>query len=103
MGRAAFGRSPDQTRRSEGGAREAMSDVRIEARVIIREIHNERTARATLPNGKVIVAYARKRDPVPELRVGDEWTALLSLCDFSCGRLVQAPPSLLLAGASIDS
>ncbi len=64
-----------------------MSDVRIEARVVIRETLGDRTARATLPNGKVIIAYARKRDPVPELRVGDERTVLLSLCDFSRGRL----------------
>ena len=103
MGRGASGRSTGQTRGPKGCPREAMSDVRIEARVIIREIHNDRTARATLPNGKVILVFARKRDPVPELRVGDEWTVLLSLCDFSCGRLVQAPPPLLLAGASNDS
>ena len=80
-----------------------MSDVRIEARVIIREIHDERTARVTLPNGKVIIAYARKRDPLPGLRVGDERTVLLSLCDFSRGRLAQAaPPPLTSVGASSD-
>lgn len=81
-----------------------MSDVRIEARIVVREILNERTARVTLPNGKVIIAYARKRDPLPELRVGDERTVLLSLCDFSCGRLVQpAPPLPPFAGASSAS
>jgi hypothetical protein len=70
-----------------------MSDVRIEGRAVIRAILNERTARATLPNGKEIIAYARKSDPLPELHVGDEWVVLLSLCDFSCGRLVQPAPS----------
>ncbi|MCE9520731.1 MAG: hypothetical protein K8R87_14430 [Verrucomicrobia bacterium] len=80
------------------------SDVRIEGRVVIREILKERITRATLPNGKEIIAYVRKSDPVPELRVGDEWTVLMSLCDFNRGRLVQAaPPPLPLAGASSDS
>ncbi len=79
-------------------------DVRIEGRVVIREILSERTARATLPNGKVIIAYALKLDPVPEMRVGEEWTVLMSLCDFNRGRLTQAaPPPLPLAGASSDS
>jgi hypothetical protein len=81
-----------------------MSDVRIEARAVIRERINERAARATLPNGKVIVAYARKSDPLPELQAGDEWIVLLSLCDFSRGRLAQlAPPALPRAGASSAS
>lgn len=80
------------------------SDVRIEGRVVIREILGERTARATLPNGKVIMAYALKLDPVPNLRVGDEWTVLMSLCDFNRGRLAHpAPPPLPLAGAISDS
>ncbi len=80
------------------------SDVRIEGRVVIREILNERITRATLPNGKEIIAFARKLDPVPDLRVGDEWIVQLSLCDFSRGRLAYAaPPPLPLAGASSDS
>ena len=80
-----------------------MSDIRIEAQVVIREVWGDRVARATLPNGKEIVAYARKRDPKPPLRVGDRWTVLLSLCDFNRGRLAQlAPPDLSLAGASTD-
>lgn len=81
-----------------------MSDVRIEARVIIRDILSERTARAVLPNGKMIIAFARKRDPLPELRIGDEWTAHLSLCDFSRGRLVQpAAPLPPFKGATSAS
>ena len=104
MERGIVGSTTGQTCGAEGRAREAMSsDVRIAARVVIREILNERTTRATLPNGKVIIAYARKLDPVPELRVGDEWTVLLSLCDFSRGRLAQDPLPLPLAGASSDS
>jgi hypothetical protein len=78
-----------------------MSDVRIEAQVVIQEVFGERVARATLPNGKKIVAFARKRDPAPLLRVGDRWIVLLSLCDFSRGLLVQlAPPDFFGAGAS---
>jgi translation initiation factor IF-1 len=80
-----------------------MSDVRIEAQVVIREVMGDRVARAALPNGKEIVAYTRKRDSKPQLLAGDRWTVLLSLCDFNRGRLVQlAPPDLSFAGASRD-
>jgi hypothetical protein len=80
------------------------SDVRIKGRVVIREILKERITRATLPNGKEIIAYVHQQDPLPELRVGDEWTVELSLCNFSRGRLAQAaPPPLPAAGASSDS
>ena len=81
-----------------------MSDVRIEARVVVREILDERTCLASLPNGKLILAYARKKDPAPRWRVGEERTVLLSLCDFSEGRLSQAaPPPPLPDGASTVS
>lgn len=77
-----------------------MSDVRIEGRAVIREILDERRARAVLPNGKVIVVYARKNDLVPDLAVGQERMVLLSLCDLSKGQLAQAsPPPLLPTGA----
>ena len=33
---------------------------------------NERTARAVLPNGKEILAYARRRDQPPRIEVGQE-------------------------------
>jgi len=65
-----------------------MSDVRIHARVVIREVLSERTYRAALPNGKDILAYVKSRDVMPEYQVNDEVDVLLSLCDFSEGRLV---------------
>ena len=84
-----------------------MSDVRIQAPVVIREVLGERLARASLPNGKMITAYARSEDPLPDLKCGDARSVLLSLCDFSEGRLVpadQAPsPPPLPIGATTDS
>ncbi|MEI6399585.1 MAG: hypothetical protein WCO71_12520 [Pseudomonadota bacterium] len=68
-----------------------MSDIRIEARVVIQEVLNERVCRAALPNGKIITAYARKADPVTPMNSGDERTVLMSLCNFSEGRLMPQP------------
>ena len=69
-----------------------MSDVRIEGRAVVREVTSERTCHAALPNGKIIFAYARKFDPIPELKPGMELSVLLSLCDFSEGRIVTRLP-----------
>lgn len=67
-----------------------MSDVRIKAAVAICEVINKSVYRATLPNGKIILAFARPHDKIPTLNVGDRYHVLLSLCDFSEGRLVPA-------------
>ena len=67
-----------------------MSDVRIKTRVVIQEVLSERTYRAVLRNGKTILAYAQTLDNIPPLNVGDEYTVLMSLCDFDDGRLVPA-------------
>lgn len=65
-----------------------MSDVRIRSTVVIREVLSERTCRASLRNGKVILAFREKFDHLPSLEVGKRCSVLLSLCDFSEGRLV---------------
>jgi hypothetical protein len=65
-----------------------MSDIRIPAPVIIQEALDERSWRATLPNGKVIIVYERKSHPMPPIKPGDRCTAHLSLCDFDHGKLV---------------
>ena len=72
-----------------------MSDVRIHAPITIREVLSHRTWRAALPNGKLIFAYARPRDPHPPLQPGDTAYVLLSLCDFSEGLLVPQDLSAL--------
>jgi translation initiation factor IF-1 len=71
-----------------------MSDVRIEAKAVVREVLDERRCRASLPNGKIIFAYVRKDDPAPApaLCEGGELTVLMSLCDFSEGRIVTDLP-----------
>ncbi|HSJ01742.1 MAG: hypothetical protein ACAI34_06560 [Verrucomicrobium sp.] len=65
-----------------------MSDVRLLAPVTIREVLTHRTYRATLPNGKEILAYAQGLDGIPPLQTGDAYHVLLSLCDFDEGRLI---------------
>jgi hypothetical protein len=65
-----------------------MSDIRIRTTVRIREVLSERTARAVLRNGKVILAYAEPGDSVAPLLAGEDRSVLLSLCDFSEGRIV---------------
>ena len=67
-----------------------MSDIRIHARVVIREVLSPRTYRAALPNGKEILAFVKSRDVMPAYAVDDFADVLLSLCDFSEGRLVPA-------------
>lgn len=65
-----------------------MSDIRLLAPVTIREVLTHRTYRATLPNGKEIIAYAQGLDGIPPLNSGDHYHVLLSLCDFDEGRLI---------------
>jgi hypothetical protein len=65
-----------------------VSDIRIRTTVRIREVLSERTATASLRNGKVILAYVEPGDPVPRLVAGERCSVLLSLCDFSEGRIV---------------
>jgi hypothetical protein len=65
-----------------------MSDVRIRTTVSIREVLSERTGRATLRNGKIILAYVEPGDNLPPLVAGQQCSVLLSLCDFSEGRIV---------------
>lgn len=65
-----------------------MSDLRIRTTVEVREVLTERTYRAALRNGKVILAYMENLDRLPPLAVGDRCSVLLSLCDFNEGRIV---------------
>ncbi|CAN5903101.1 hypothetical protein BH11VER1_BH11VER1_40460 [soil metagenome] len=65
-----------------------MSDIRIQASIVIREVLDSRTYEAELPNGKRILAYAQPLDRIPVMKIGDIGSVLLSLCDFNEGRLV---------------
>ncbi len=67
-----------------------MSDIRIRTTVVVREVLTERTCRAVLRNGKIILAYKEPRDAVTLPAAGDRCSVLLSLCDFSEGRIVPA-------------
>jgi hypothetical protein len=61
-------------------------DVRIVAPVIIREVIDERTCRAALPNGKLIFGFLER--PGVTLEPGASAKAILSLCDFSRGEII---------------
>jgi hypothetical protein len=63
-------------------------DVRILTTVTIREVLDGRTYRATLANGKQVLAYAQPLDHVPPLLPGDRPKALISLCNFNDVRLL---------------
>jgi hypothetical protein len=65
-----------------------MSDLRIKTKVIITEVLNERSYHAKLRNGKSIFAYTQSLDGIPDLKVGDEYSVIMSLCNFDEGRLV---------------
>jgi hypothetical protein len=75
-----------------------MSDIRIQAPVIIREVLSERTYHAELPNGKRVLAFTQPLDGTPDLQPGDAYTVLLSPCNFDEGRLVPAD----LSGVQIE-
>lgn len=83
--------------RCDGGVGD-MSDLRIQAPVVIREVLSERTYMAELPNGKKLLAFAQPLDGTPILEAGDAYTVLLSPCNFDEGRLVPED----LSGLVID-
>ncbi len=64
-----------------------LGDIRIVAPIVIREVIDQRTCRATLPNGKLIYGYLDK--PGIVLEAGLQAKALLSLCDFSRGEIIE--------------
>lgn len=64
------------------------ADVRILTTVTIREVLDGRTYRATLANGKQVLAYAQPLDHVQPLEVGNRSRAILSLCNFNEARLL---------------
>jgi hypothetical protein len=67
-----------------------MSDIRIPAPVVIREPVDSRSWRATLPNGKEIIAFESKvrKIALPPIQPGTRCTVHLSLCDFDHGKIV---------------
>ncbi|QIF04012.1 hypothetical protein [Roseimicrobium sp. ORNL1] len=67
---------------------EKTGDVRILTTVTIQEVLDGRSYRATLANGKLVLAFALPLDRVPPLQVGDRSRAILSLCDFNEARLI---------------
>ena len=62
---------------------------RVEGTVTITEVLSDCTFHATLPNGKTILLYRRRRSPTHALTVGDQAVASLSVQDFSCGEWVR--------------
>lgn len=73
---------------SETVTAEKKGDVRILTTVTIQKVLDGRSYRATLANGKRVLAFAMPLDRVPPLQVGDRSKAILSLCDFNEARLL---------------
>lgn len=65
------------------------SQEQVEAPVRITETLGERLFRGELPNGKIIIAFIAADDAGLLVRPGDEAVAVLSLGDFSRGRIVR--------------
>jgi hypothetical protein len=70
-------------------------DLRIAAPVVIRELLSNRTYRASLPNGKMILLFESTPEGSAQRSVGDELTAGLSLCDFSVGVIADEASGLV--------
>lgn len=70
----------------EGGKR----DIRIHSTAVIQSVIQERTWKAALPNGKVILAFRKPKQAIgaPELQPGDVVKVSLSLLDFSKGEVL---------------
>ncbi len=55
----------------------------VETEVVIREAHTHRTWHATLPNGKIIIAFVDEGEPDRTLPNGTTVRARLTVGDFS--------------------
>ena len=62
----------------------------IHAEVTIREPHTHRTWRATLPNGKIVMAFLDEDRPAMVFESGTRLQARLSVTDFSRAEIVTA-------------
>jgi len=60
----------------------------VEGRVTIQSQHSHRTWHATLPNGKVVIAFIDEGDPPLNLEVGTEVPVCLTVSDFSRALIV---------------
>lgn len=66
----------------------SMSTHSIEATARIIEVLGPRTARASLPNGKRLLAFVPAREAPQELRVGTAVRVRIALADFSRGQVI---------------
>jgi hypothetical protein len=61
---------------------------RVHTLVTLTEVLDHRTARGTLPNGKVVFAFLTGNKAL-ELVAGHTWPAVLNVADFSRAELVE--------------
>ena len=60
----------------------------VDSHVIIQSQHSHRTWHATLPNGKIIMAFLNEEDPLMEFEPGAKVPVCLTVADFSRGLIV---------------
>jgi hypothetical protein len=60
----------------------------VDTEVVIHAVHGPRTWHAELPNGKCVMAFLEKEDPLIELRPGARVKARLTVADFSRARVL---------------
>jgi hypothetical protein len=60
----------------------------VEAHVVIQSQHSHRTWHATLPNGKVVIAFIDEGDPPLTLEVGARVPVCMTVSDFSRALIV---------------
>lgn len=60
----------------------------VDSHVTIQSQHSHRTWHATLPNGKIIMAFLNEEDPPMTFEPGVKVPVCLTVADFSRGLIV---------------
>jgi hypothetical protein len=60
----------------------------VDSHVIIQSQHSHRTWHASLPNGKIIMAFLNEEDPPMTFEPGANVPVCLTVADFSRGLIV---------------
>lgn len=63
---------------------------KIETQVVIQRVLSDRTCHATLPNGKVVLAFIDTRAPLFPLAAGSTLPVRMDVADFSRAEFIAA-------------
>ena len=62
----------------------------VETDIVIRQNHSPRTWHASLPNGKLVIAFVPESQQPPALEAGAKVRARLTVTDFSRALIIAA-------------